>query len=467
MQHSIVNYKAVKENSDFRIDAEYYRRYFFNLLNKITSNNYFVLYEISSNKTKRFKGDSDFDYLEISNISTADASCTYKKINKEDTPSRAQKILKSKDVIISTVRPNRNAVSIIDEIDGLKVASSGFCVLRNFKYVLPEYIFILFKTYIFRDLLDRETKATMYPAVSEDDILKLQIPILTIDLQNKIQKFVKQIFAKQNHSKSLYSQAEQLLLSELGLTDWKPKHELAFVKNFSDTQEAERFDAEYFQPMYEEIIDAVTSTYDYSKLDNLVDIKKCVEPGSEAYQNNGIMFLRVSNLSKFGFKNGNQKYISENLYRKINKHQPNQGEILLSKDATPGIAYYLNDIPNRMIPSSGILRLKVKDDVDIYPEYLTLVLNSIIVKKQYERDVGGSIINHWLLSQVKNALIPIIPINKQKKIADTVNESFYNRDISKKLLNIAKRGVELAIEKDEKTAEKWIDEELKKLEIEL
>lgn len=30
-----------------------------------------------------------------------------------------------------------------------------------------------------------------------------------------------------------------------------------FVKNFSATQEAERFDAEYFQPKYEEIIEAV------------------------------------------------------------------------------------------------------------------------------------------------------------------------------------------------------------------
>ncbi len=118
-----------------------------------------------------------------------------------------------------------------------------------------------------------------------------------------------------------------------------------------------------------------------------------------------------------------------------------------------------------MIPSGGILRLKVNDESKVYPEYLTLVLNSVIVQKQIERDVGGSIINHWLVDQVKKTLIPVLPVAKQKEIADTVNESFSNRELSKQLLEIAKRGVELAIEKDEHQAQKWIDEKLNRIGI--
>ena len=48
-----------------------------------------------------------------------------------------------------------------------------------------------------------------------------------------------------------YFQAEQLLLSELGFLGWKPKHKLWFEKNYSDTENPERIDAEYFQPMYD------------------------------------------------------------------------------------------------------------------------------------------------------------------------------------------------------------------------
>ena len=44
-----------------------------------------------------------------------------------------------------------------------------------------------------------------------------------------------------------------------------------------------------------------------------------------------------------------------------------------------------------MIPSSGILRLRRKDN-RVNDEYLTLVLNSMLVKEQVNRDVGGSAI---------------------------------------------------------------------------
>lgn len=466
MQYSVVNLcKAVKKHPDFRVDAEYYRQYFFDLQNKIFSKKNLKLKEISTNKIQRFKGDCDFDYLEISNISTVNGSCVYQKISKEETPSRAQKILKNKDVVISTVRPSRNAVSFINRIDNLKIASSGFCVLRKFKEVLPEYIFVLFKSYIFRDLLDRETKATMYPAVSEEDILNLKIPIFSLNFQSKIAKIVEKLFEKQDQSKSLYSQAEQFLLSELGLLNWKPKHELVFVKNFSDSQKAERFDAEYFQPKYEEIIEAIKKYKNgFDELGSLVKIKKSIEPGSEVYQENGIPFVRVSNLSKFELSDNNQQFISEELYNELKNHQPKQGEIFLSKDATPGMAYYLNEEPQKMIVSGGILRLKI-DSKQVLPECLTLVLNSVIVQKQIERDAGGSIINHWRPDQVKATLIPILKEDKQKEIKELIKKSFSDRKLSKSLLEIAKQGVEMAIEKDEPEAEKWINGELDKLEI--
>ena len=46
-----------------------------------------------------------------------------------------------------------------------------------------------------------------------------------------------------------------------------------------------------------------------------------------------------------------------------------------------------------------------------------------------------------------------------------MNNSFYNKKLSKRLLDIAKCGVELAIEKDEQHAQKWIHEELEYIKI--
>jgi len=265
----------------------------------------------------------------------------------------------------------------------------------------------------------------------------------------------------------LYSQAEQLLLSELGLTNWEVKHELAFIKKFSATQEAERIDAEYFQPKYEEVIEAVKNSKNgFQELQNLAKLKKSVEPGSDAYQESGVSFVRVSNLSKFELSTNNQQFISEELYESLKAHQPQQGEILLSKDATPGIAYFINEEPQNMIVSGGILRLRIVNKL-VLPEFLTLVLNSVVVQKQIGRNAGGSIINHWRHDQVKSTLIPILEEDIQKKIKGFVEESFSNRRLSKSLFEMAKHGVEMAIEKDEETAEQWIKQELKQLGVDL
>ena len=167
-------------------------------------------------------------------------------------------------------------------------------------------------------------------------------------------------------------------------------------------------------------------------------------------------FIRVSNLSPFEITEG--KYISKKLYAIMKQHQPTEGEILFSKDATPGIAYYLNETPPKMIPSGGILRLKTRSD-KINNEYLTFVLNSILTREQANRDVGGSVILHWRPSQVKRTVIPILPESKQTQIRQKVIESFHLREQSRRLLGCAKRAVEIAIEQDERTALNWLENE--------
>ncbi len=187
---------------------------------------------------------------------------------------------------------------------------------------------------------------------------------------------------------------------------------------------------------------------------NLATMKKCVEVGSKEYLETGIPFVRVSNLSPFEITQ--EKYISEELYTELAAHQPKQGEILLSKDATPGIAYHLRDVPEKMISAGGILRLKSKTD-KIGNEYLTLVLNSILTQEQVNRDVGGSVILHWRPDQVVETLIPILPQEKQAEIEQKVIESFNLRKQAKDLLEHAKRAVEIAIEQNEQAAIDWLE----------
>lgn len=249
---------------------------------------------------------------------------------------------------------------------------------------------------------------------------------------------------KLDDSRKYYHQAEDLLLEELGFKYFNEENKLFSIVNLSDTQKANRIDAEYFLPKYEKLVSEIKKK-NGKLLGDLVLIIKGFEPGSKSYQEEGKHFIRVSNLSKDGLVDGDQKYLIEGLYLKLkNDYEPRVGEILLTKDATPGIAFAV-DKPLEGITSSGILRLKAKTNINI--QYLTLVLNSVVGRMQAERDAGGSIIAHWRPEQIKNILIPALPQSTQQKIADLVRQSHVARQKSRELLEEAKRKVEEMIEK--------------------
>ena len=374
------------------------------------------------------------------------------------SPSQNQEIIRSqlkKDDVLLTITGvsyGKSAV-VTDEFVGANINQHS--VKMTVKNIVPYFLSTFLNCKYGYSQSTRHVVGITRPALDYSAIKSFLIPDLDRNFQETIASCCHRAEKLRKDSKEYYNQSQTILLSELGLADWQPKQQLTFVKNFSDMENAERIDADYFQPKYDNIVNAIKScTGGWDTLENLVTMKKCVEVGSKAYIEDGIPFVRVSNLSPYEITQ--EKYISEELYAAVEEHQPKQGEILLSKDATPGIAHYLREAPEKMIPAGGILRLKNKSD-KINNEYLTLVLNSILTQEQVNRDVGGSVILHWRPDQVAETVIPILPQEKQTEIQEKVLESFNGRKHAKDLLEYAKRAVEIAIEQNEQTAIDWLE----------
>ena len=361
-----------------------------------------------------------------------------------------------KGEILLEVKGDVKKVAIVPDDFPTKVLVSG--TLYKFsvnQQINKYYLAIYLSCYYGQRLKNRLISNVATPFISKSELYSIPVPALDLQIQRKIEEVYLRAFKKQKTSLDIFSEARTFLLSELGLVNWQPKHRLTFVENFAKAQRIKRLDADYFQPKYDAMVGVIKGyPGGWDTLQNLVTIEKCVEVGSDEYLAEGIPFVRVSNLSPFEITEG--KYISEALYAKLIKHQPKQGEILLSKDATPGIAYYLREQPPKMIPSGGILRLERKTN-EIENEYLMLVLNSRPTTEQVNRDVGGSVILHWRPDQVKATIIPILPKEKQIQIRNKISASFELRKQSRKLLECAKRAVEIAIEQDERTAIDWLE----------
>ena len=373
------------------------------------------------------------------------------------SPSQNQEILRSqlkKDDVLLTITGSYGKSSVVtDEFVGANINQHS--VKMTVRNIAPYFLSTFLNCKYGYSQSTRHVVGITRPALDYSAIKSFLIPDLDRNFQEIIASYCHQAEKSREDSKQHYNEAQTLLLAELGLADWQPKQQLTFVKNFSDTERAERIDADYFQPKYDEIVNAIKNYSDgWDTLGNLTTLKKCVEVGSKEYLETGIPFARVSNLSPYEITQ--EKYISEELYAELAEHQPKQGEILLSKDATPGIAYYLREAPEKMIPAGGILRLESKTD-KIGNEYLTLVLNSVLTQEQVNRDVGGSVILHWRPDQVAGTVIPILHQEKQTEIEQKVIESFNLRTRAKDLLEHAKRAVEIAIEQDEQAAIDWLE----------
>lgn len=316
-------------------------------------------------------------------------------------------------------------------------------------------------------LTEQKISGASPKSIDKESIRDILIPLFSDNFQKSIEVLVKKSLNTKQAQKDTYKKAENFLLKELKLENFHPSKEPVNIKNFKESfVSSGRLDAEYYQPKYEQVVDRIKTT-NFDTLSNLVKIKKSIEPGSDAYSEEGLPFIRVSDYNKFGFSEPDKK-LSFSFYKeneeKLNKLKPKKETILFSKDGSVGTAYMLRNDAN-FVTSGAILHLTVRDKTQIIPEYLTLALNSKLVQMQAERDAGGSIILHWRVGEIENVVVPVIDFPIQEKIAELVEESFKLKKQSEQLLELAKTAVEKAIEENEEKATNYINEKLTELKI--
>lgn len=456
MNYSIIQ-KSQLEGSN-RLDAEYYQPEYLEVEELLRNQPFKTIKQLSdgvfsgpfgSTLTSESYIEEGIPFVRISNIQDVfvrNDGLVF--ISEEEHKRIYSSHLSPGDLVLSKIGTVGRLSVIPDELGEVNISENniGIRISNLSSQERASLLFFLLSRYGQNQIV-RRGSGNIQLKLNISDIEDIKIPIFNDAIESRLFFLYKQVINLDEQSRLKYLEAENLLLEELGLKDFKPREDLSFVVNYSDVKKAERMDADYFQPKYAEILERIKNT-NGKKLEDLASIKKGIEPGSEAYQEEGKHFIRVSSLSKNGIDNKDQKYLSEDLYQQLKADfEPKVGEIILTKDATPGVAFVIKENIEGII-SGGILRLQLKEEIE--PEYLALCLNSIIGKMQAEKDCGGSIIIHWRPEQIKNVSIPILSKSTQLKIADLVRKSHEARKKSKELLEEAKRKVEEMIEKGDK-----------------
>ncbi|MFX1517669.1 MAG: restriction endonuclease subunit S [Promethearchaeota archaeon] len=128
----------------------------------------------------------EIDYIDISSVKEG-RIIEIKRIATAEAPSRAKRVIKDNDILISTVRPNLKHFTIVKKSSEKLIASTGFVVISP-KTVDPYFLYYYLTSKHYTDFLTAiaDTHTSAYPAFTPDVIKATFIPFPTITEQEKI-----------------------------------------------------------------------------------------------------------------------------------------------------------------------------------------------------------------------------------------------------------------------------------------
>lgn len=289
--------------------------------------------------------------------------------------------------------------------------------------------------------IERLKTVTGQPNINLGQIKKIKVPILENNFQKSLGNIIALAKSSLIESDNLMTGAEKLLLEELGLAGFKPREDLSFVTNLSEVIEANRVDADSFQPKYEELVSRLKP--------------KNAKPFTEAVQNVAARFsskpnenyryVELANIdSSIGIIDGYSEVLGKEAPSRAKRILKTGDVIVSSVEGSLEKVALVSEDQESYLASTGFFQFRSEE---ILPEALLVLAKSIVLQMQLKQHCAGTILTAVPKESLEKMLIPVLPKETQEKIADLVRRSHEARKKSKQLLEEAKRKVEEMIEK--------------------
>jgi type I restriction enzyme S subunit len=349
-------------------------------------------------------------YLDISSVdSGAKRVVAPQRIAAKAAPSRARQLVCADDVLVSTVRPNLNAVAFVpSEYDG-EIASTGFCVLRAQPTRLdPQYLFYFSQSAPFVAHLTKIANGASYPAVSDNDIFETCIPYLDLPEQRQIAQRLEQ--ADRLRRTRRYA---------LQLTDsFLPA---AFLKLFGDRSCPN-------MPLEELAKDEQSSFVNGPFGSDLL---------TSELTTSGVPVIYIRDISSGRYDRTSTAFVTSEKASELQFCSAYPGDVLVTKVGDPpGVAaIYPSTEPNGII-TQDVIRIRPNTERAL-AEYLQGVLNSPMASPAMKRIMIEGTRLRFSLGQFKEILVPVPPLPLQQKFAALVHRTEHLRAAQREALRQA------------------------------
>ena len=353
------------------------------------------------------------------------------------------------DVLLTKIGATFGYAALVDTDEQFQIFVS-LALLRPNKQILPKFLEIFLNTDLAYIQFERVIKGAGVPDLHLEDIRKIKIPLLPLNLQKlvsiKYDSAYKIKQQKEAEAKALLSSIDTYILEELRIALPEKIFGIKsriFTANFSEVV-GERLDPFHNQLSFKKTIKAIhNGKYKTETLGHLIkDLKNGVEIRNYVEQN-GVRYLRVTDLDKTGLNHASPKFVLEqDVPQKI---KLNTDCLLISRSGSLGLVNVVEPEIENSILSSHIFKVELKTD-KILPHYLEAYLRCPLGQSEIFRNNNGGVIPEINQQALKSIFVPVPPLDIQNKIIAHIND--IHKQIKKlhtdaiEILESAKREVE-------------------------
>lgn len=344
-------------------------------------------------KTERLK--STFQYIDLESIVNGKV-VAIKMINKQNAPSRAQRVLSKNDIIYQLVRPYQKNNFLLKNINENQiVASTGYAQLRCKN---PEFIYNLINTDYFCNQVLEKCTGTNYPAITSGELYKILVNIPINDTE------------KQKIAEILDCATRQVELQEQLVDKLKVQKKALMQKLLTP------------QPDWQKL-----------KLKNIINFYNGYAFKSETYVKNGAFYvITISNVKDGGFVLQEDTSTIEIIPTDIRDYQIlRKGDILISMTGNVGRVCKV-ECDNCLL-NQRVGKIEVKKEFD--KDFIFYSLQSYNFVEKMKLLAQGAAQDNMSVKDINNYII-YLPKNKeiQSNISNLLSNIDKRIELQQKLL---------------------------------
>ncbi len=377
---------------------------------------------------RREFGDGRFTYVDISSVSENAGGITETtEIIASEAPSRARRVMRAGDVIMSTVRPYLKAFALVGaEYDG-DICSTGFAVLSAKSDATPAYLLYTTLSSVVQEQFTRQMRGANYPALNAGHVKETLIPLPPLSEQQKIAAVLDAVQTAKQRTEAVIQAAREL-----------KKSLLQYLFTYGPVPVDQAEDVELHGTEGGE----APATWGHRPLGDLLEL---IRNGTTARQNRngeGLPVSRIETISRGQIDLATVGYTTELPVEQIDRFRLDAGDILFShinSEPLLGNAALYTGRPVLLIHGMNLLRIKPCQET-LRSRFLQLVFEFYrsrgVFVRMALRSVGQSSINQ---SRMKALMVPAPPLSVQDSviaILDSLDTKIAVEEDRKKALDL-------------------------------